>query len=250
MDIIIIFTGWSLFEYVIFCTFLWWASYFFLVILSKQSEEWACRLLTFIHGCVVSLSAIWDLIVNREDMALQNVPLTNEQKGYLSFSLSYFSFDYLWILLFGNDIWVIHVHHIVGILIITKVMMYDFGGIGVSIVIIGLECTNPYLQARWFLRTYGYNHKPIHTFCELWFFFMFFMIRMIGGTIFLFYTWNFADDLIIKVLITCIYVISVILAWDISKYIKKKYWDKRMQLHTSNRGNPEQSEVDLQNQND
>lgn len=195
-----------------------------MVILLRQSEEWNCRILTFFHGSIVSYSAIRDIIANGEHMHFHNYPLSEEQQLYLSFMLSYFLFDLSWIRLFGNESWVIYFHHISSILIITKIISTKFGGLIVPFGVAGLEMTNPYLQMRWFLRTYGYLNTPIHTIVELWLFFAFFFLRVIIGSILLYYTQlNAKVDIYMKLLFTCIYLVSLILAWDIYRYFHKRY---------------------------
>ncbi|KAK6621472.1 hypothetical protein RUM44_001279 [Polyplax serrata] len=218
-------SGWALVEYILFCLVVWWISYLLLFVFSRQSEEWTCRILTLFHGSIVSYSAIRDITACWNETSFQDTPLSDIQKGYLSFMLSYFLFDIAWMQLYGNETWVMSAHHISAILITTKVFLSDFGGLGVSFSVACLELTNPFLQMRWFLRTHGYQSRPIFTVVETIFFCLFFIIRVFGGSIFYYYVIFHAHvDFIMKILATCIYLVSLGLVYDCYKYVRRKYF--------------------------
>lgn len=221
----VILSGWVLLEYVIFCFLAWWFAYYVLFLTTRQTEEWVCRLLTLLHGIFATVSAIKDIRSNGNCLLMDNAPMSEDQKGYFSIMLGYFLFDFIWIQIYGKEPLIIHFHHISSIIVLLKIMISDVGGMGVTYGIAGLECTNPYLQTRWFLRTYGYLNTPIHTAVELWFFFLFFLIRLVGGTVLLFYVLKSENsDYCLKLLLSLIYIVSLGLAYDIYKYVRRKYF--------------------------
>lgn len=163
--------------------------------------------------------------MNEQNLDLTcNTPLTDFQFYFLSVTLSYFLYDLLWINLFGAEPLTIYLHHICSILLLFKVLTSNTGGPGVSYGLFGLEFTNPYLQTRWFLRTHGYQNKRIHKAVEMWFMFTFIVIRVIGGTLLLYFVEIHPNmDIILKIAFIGIYVVSWLLVIQILQFFKRKY---------------------------
>lgn len=202
--------------------------YWSIFLVTRKGPEWSCRLITLIHGAVVTYFAIKDIVINKQSFDLEhNIPLSDYQKYYLSITFSYFLFDLSWIHLFGSETFVIYLHHITSICFLFNAIWTNTGGPGISWGLAGLEFTNPYLQMRWFLRTHGYNHTPIHTANEVWFVFSFILIRSVGGTILLYFVEIHPDiGIFTKICVFMLYIVSWLLIGQIFMFIKKKYWYK------------------------
>lgn len=88
----------------------------------------------------------------------------------------------------------------------------------------GLELTNPCLQARWFLRTYGYQGSWAHILTELVFMTTFIIFRIFYGS---YLTYNIIAHpkchIVLKLGTSCLYIVSWAFIYQMFTYIAKKY---------------------------
>ncbi|KAK9395013.1 putative transmembrane protein [Crotalus adamanteus] len=118
--------------------------------------EWSCRLVTLTHGVFATcLSGYIGFIDGPWPMTYPGFPNTVLQVHALCISLGYFLFDLGWCVYFKAEGPLMLVHHSVSILGISASLALGESAAEVNAVIFGSELTNPFLQARWFLREKG-----------------------------------------------------------------------------------------------
>ncbi|XP_076305262.1 uncharacterized protein LOC143222527 [Tachypleus tridentatus] len=79
----------------------WTSLYWFFSHLNRNKKaEWHCRLVTLIHGTLVSVLSAWNaFVVGPCPLTDLGEPNTREQEVTLAISLSYFLFDQVWCIL-------------------------------------------------------------------------------------------------------------------------------------------------------
>lgn len=115
-------------------------------------------------------------------------------------------------------------HHCLCILALAKMIFKGYSGAQATCSLGSMEITNPFLQARWFLRTAGLQWSPLYKSTEITFFMVFITVRIIIGSYFLNIILNQPKNDWDFILISlAIYVISWIFVWGMVKYVLKKY---------------------------
>lgn len=115
-------------------------------------------------------------------------------------------------------------HHVFCVLSLVRILFKGYSGAQATCSLGSMELTNPFLQARWFLRTAGLQSAPVFKSTEITFFLIFVFVRIILGSYYLIIILrqpkNDWDFLFMSI---GIYVISWIFVWGMIKYIFKKY---------------------------
>lgn len=115
-------------------------------------------------------------------------------------------------------------HHIFCVLSLVRIIFKGYSGAQATCSLGSMELTNPFLQARWFLRTAGMQSAPVFKSTEITFFLIFIFVRIILGSYYLITILrqpkNDWDFLFMSI---GIYVISWMFVWTMIKYVLKKY---------------------------
>ena len=132
-------------------SFLFWMDFYLLALIlnPKQSSEWNCRIVTFVHGVISALLSLavcfyfgpWPFNYIAQ-------PCNDMHLAIVLFSFGYFIFDFSWCLWSRSESVVMLVHHIVSISGFVLVLCTGMYGAEVVATLGGSEVTNPLLQAR------------------------------------------------------------------------------------------------------
>ncbi|XP_078538284.1 TLC domain-containing protein 5 isoform X1 [Lissotriton helveticus] len=144
------------------CSFIGWFSLYasFCHLNTNRSYEWNCRIVTVIHGfLIISLSAYVGFIDGPWPFTHPGSLNTALQVQVLCLTLGYFIFDLCWCVYFQTERLLMLVHHVLSILGINMALILGESATEVNAVLFGSEITNPFLQARWFLREMGHYHS-------------------------------------------------------------------------------------------
>lgn len=116
-------------------------------------------------------------------------------------------------------------HHLLCIAALAKMIFKGYSGGQATCALGSMEITNPFLQARWFLRSAGMQNTPVYKSTELTFFLVFIVVRIVIGSYFLNIIlrqpkndWDFI------IMSLGIYIVSWLFAWGMLKYIWKHYF--------------------------
>ncbi|KAG8227276.1 hypothetical protein J437_LFUL012190 [Ladona fulva] len=151
----------------------WTALYFIIKHLWRFEPEPTSRIVAAIHGLAATIFSGIALATGPWPFTDPGGPNTPQQLATLSVCLGYFIYDLGWCLCHQTEGVTMLAHHMISIIAITRVMMKGFSGAEASAGAGGLECTNPLLQLRWFIRKAGYKEHFIYKVVELTFMVMF-----------------------------------------------------------------------------
>uniref|UniRef100_A0A8C8VHQ3 TLC domain-containing protein n=1 Tax=Pelusios castaneus TaxID=367368 RepID=A0A8C8VHQ3_9SAUR len=150
-----------------------------------RSYEWSCRLVTLMHGVIVTcLSGYVALIDGPWPLTHAGTPNTPVQVQVLCLTLGYFIFDLSWCMYFKTEGDLMLSHHTLSICGMMVVLGLGKSATEVNAVVFVSEITNPLLQARWFLREMGLYHHFIGDVVDFFFVTLFLVLRIgVGGRI-------------------------------------------------------------------
>ncbi|XP_046389316.1 uncharacterized protein LOC124158173 [Ischnura elegans] len=151
-------------------------------------------------------------------------PNTPQQVTTLSVCLGYFLYDLAWCLCHQTEGVTMIAHHITSIIAIGRIIMKGCSGAEASAGAGGLECTNPLLQLRWFIRNAGYKDHLIYKVVELTFMSSFVFMRIIAGSYLLFSVLTSNNtDVEARCLAIALYAISWVFMVSIANHFYKHY---------------------------
>ncbi|XP_070549012.1 TLC domain-containing protein 5-like [Ptychodera flava] len=221
--------------------FLMWYSLYnvFCLVFPAKSYEWNCRFVTLIHATITTiLSWIWGVYYN--PWVFTDPGGENNAREILvcTICLGYFLFDFMWCLWFYDpNEKVMLLHHFFTIGGILLIMNTGHGGTELNATIFGSEVSNPFLQARWFMRDAGYDKTWIYEINDLLFMVIFFVCRICVGTYLMYTEWSHPrPSLGVKLGGTAIYLVSVVFMYNIAMFAFKKYtrmyraWKNRLKM--------------------
>ncbi|KAK9873053.1 hypothetical protein WA026_020787 [Henosepilachna vigintioctopunctata] len=225
-----------------FSTILWTLCYkMFRRIFPTKSPEYNCRLATVIHGGTTAIVGLNQCFLNENPFHHPNWVTTNLQSGLLIFSLGYFIYDLCWCCYYKTETGLMIVHHVFSIVALKSILWKGYSGGQTSCCLGFMEVTNPFLQLRWLLRYEGYHSTMLFTAVEIFFFTLFFIVRVLIGTyILLNVLFEEKNDTDFKLGIAFFYVISMMFVFRISKYVVKNYgptgrfWKSRIERPSHN----------------
>lgn len=151
------------------------------------------------------------------------MPSTNLQKFILVWSLGYFLFDLGWCLAYQTETKLMISHHLCSIVALWVMLRKETSGGQATCCLGALEITNPFLQARWFVRTFGHHKTPLFNSVEIVYVTLFLFIRIVLGTYYLFVVIIHGNALEYLVITAALYVISWLFVFKILQYMQSKY---------------------------
>ncbi|XP_041373449.1 TLC domain-containing protein 5-like [Gigantopelta aegis] len=228
---------------VLFVALSSWSALYFLLCAAnrKHSYEWQCRIVTCIHGILITSMAAWCAFVQGPwpftDAGGSNTPL---QWLTVTMCLGYFIFDFSWCLYFRGEGAVMMVHHCLSILGLSMCLVFGRWGTELVATICGGEMTNPLLQLRWFLRETGRYDTWYGELNDIVFMVLFGIIRIGVGSALLYSYFQQPTDYLGRFGGVCIYSIGWlffinIVQFGVNKYKKKWRAFKQRQGSVSKR---------------
>lgn len=212
-----------------------WTAIYYLVrhTFSSKTTEWCVRILTLLHGCLISVTGLPECFSKPEGIfEHSDNPSNNKQLMIMLISLGYFLLDLVWCLYHQSETTVMLVHHAFSCLGLCRILWKNTTGALTVCGMGALEATNPILQIRWFLRSEGFYNTIWFTSVELLFVLLFFLIRICLGTysvyevLFVYsYEWEY------RIFVVIIYFVSIVFAKDIFKYLWRKYGNDKLTVH-------------------
>lgn len=204
-----------------------WCAFYLLItyIVPDKSPEYYSRILTLFHGLYVTIYGVSLCSSSATKVFEQPDAVSSyEQSFLLAVSLGYFMQDLLWCLYYQTETRLMVVHHIYSCIALWRLLIKRTSGALAVCGIAGLELTNPFLQARWFLRTYGHRDNAWFIATEIIFMILFFIVRIVLGSLYLFFiftetknSWEFT------ILCSVIYGVSWLFMINIAKYVSQRY---------------------------
>nr|XP_060643543.1 TLC domain-containing protein 5-like [Anolis sagrei ordinatus] len=212
------------------CSFLFWL-FFYIALRSRnknRTPEWGVRLITLMHGLIITfLSGYITFIDGPWPLTHPGHPNTPLQITVLCLSLGYFFFDFGWCTYFNSEDELMIYHHILCIFGMGGVLVMGVSGSEINALIFLAEITNPLLQIRWFLRDMGHYEGIAGEVVDGLFVFLFLGLRLGGGV------WIVHAVLTspkpnweVKAGVLLMYFVSIVFAWDILKFVKRKLMKK------------------------
>lgn len=192
---------------------------------SDKSPEWCNRIVTLIHGLLISITGLQYCVDESEWVfSYPEEDTTPKQQLILLTSLGFFSYNLLWCLVHEKDTKLILCHHIYTCVALYRILVSQVNGATACCGLGIMEFTNPLQQWRWFLRAEGYNHSPVFLVIEIMFILLFSVLRIIVGTYicvygigFYPYNWEF------KIIMTILYILSWFFFVKIMSFAYIKY---------------------------
>ncbi|XP_019365650.1 PREDICTED: transmembrane protein 136-like [Gavialis gangeticus] len=209
-------SGW-LFLYAIFCS---WNE--------NRSYEWSCRLVTLLHGVVVTfLSGYIVLVDGPSPLTHAGSPNTPLQVCAFSIALGYFIFDLSWCLYFQTEGILMLAHHTLSICGMAIVLGIGRSATEVNSVVFVSEITNPLLQARWFLRETGRYHSWLGGMVDFFFVLLFLVLRIGAGAWIMYAMVTSPEPMwLLKVGGLAMYIVSLGFVVKICRFAKRKMMKK------------------------
>lgn len=210
---------------VIITTLAWRMCYILLCYMfSKKESEYSCRLVALIHGLVTAFFGIKQCFHDDIPFNHPEWKTTYTQSLILALSAGYFIHDLVWCLQFDLKDKLMIVHHIYCVIFLIRILFKGISGAQTTCGLGAMELTNPFLQARWFLRSEGIYPSLLFLSTETVFLVTYFIVRIVLGTSFM---WiliqNPKNDLEFITFSLIIYVISWIFFVNILRYVIRKY---------------------------
>ncbi|XP_050303516.1 TLC domain-containing protein 5-like [Anthonomus grandis grandis] len=204
-----------------------WRSIYYLSLLyfPNQSKEFSCRICSLLHGIVTAFMGINQCFLFDWPFDHPEWKTSYTQSFIMTMSWGYFFHDFIWMLQYDRADKTMMAHHLISLLGLTRFIFKGYTGAQVTCSLGSMELTNPFLQARWYLRTAGMQGTPVHISTEISFMLVFIAIRIILGTYFfviiLRQSKNDWDFIIISI---GIYVVSWVFTWGIVQLVLKRYF--------------------------
>ncbi|XP_039285184.1 TLC domain-containing protein 5 [Nilaparvata lugens] len=208
---------------------VWFALYFATRrMFSHKCTEFSSRIVACIHA--ISMTILCLLCLKQGPNPLDGGE--GESNTWLQIftmlsSLSYFVYDLCWCLYYQTEPIIMLLHHVASIISLGCILAMGLSGAEAVAGLGSMEVTNPLLQARWFLRTAGYNRTPIHTLVEVVFIVMFVAMRLVYGSR-LTYTMITSNKVPwqVKTCTGALFLISITFLYHIFEFVKRKYIDR------------------------
>ncbi|XP_022920581.2 TLC domain-containing protein 5-like [Onthophagus taurus] len=209
-----------------------WTTYYYIVRLltRKKSTEFTIRVLALTHGLITSILGTHQCFQGDEYPIFRPLEQTTQlQRLILLISTGYFYVDLFWCLYNQTETKLMLTHHLCSCVALTRILYRGVTG-GQACCSLGfLEITNPLLQSRWFIRSYGYHKTPLFVAVEITFIVTYFIVRIIIGTIYFGFAimqkenwWEYALYSI------SLYVMSWLFLINIIFYLNNKYQRKKV----------------------
>ncbi|KAK4886854.1 hypothetical protein RN001_003125 [Aquatica leii] len=204
-------------------------------IFRDKSPEFCSRVVTLLHGSAATVFGAGQCFSEVSPWDIPDEPTTFSQGFFLAMSLGYFLMDLLWCLYFQTESALMIGHHIYSCIALMRMLFRGTYGHQATCALGVLEATNPLLQARWFIRAYGMQHTPLFICVELIFIALFILIRIILGSVGVFYiiTGPYIS-LEFKILAVVIYVVSWLFMINICRYFAYKYMEHSVEVELNN----------------
>ncbi|CAG9762801.1 unnamed protein product [Ceutorhynchus assimilis] len=192
--------------------------------LKERPPLFSCRICSFIHGFVAAFMGINQCFLFDWPFEHPEWKTSYLQTFILNMSWGYFIHDTFWMLKYEREDKTMMCHHLICIFALTRIIFKGYSGAQTTCALGCMELTNPFLQIRWFLRTYGFQSAPVFYSTEISFFLVFIVVRLILGTYFLTVIvkqpnndWDFIF------MSVAIYAVSWMFVFTMVKYFFKKY---------------------------
>ncbi|GAB0199675.1 POU domain, class 2, transcription factor 3 [Grus japonensis] len=194
----------------------------------RCSYEWSCRLVTLLHGVIVTcLSGYVALLDGPWPLTHAGSPNTSLQIHVLSLTLGYFIFDLGWCLYFQTEGYLMLFHHTLSICGMIMVLGLGKSATEVNAVVFVSEITNPLLQTRWFLREMGCYHTFLGEVVDFFFVFFFLVLRIGGGALIMYAMVTSPDpSWLLKAGGLAMYTVSLGFMVEICRFAKRKMLKK------------------------
>ncbi|XP_067421028.1 TLC domain-containing protein 5-like isoform X2 [Emydura macquarii macquarii] len=194
----------------------------------QRTYEWSCRLVTLMHGVVVTgLSGYVALIAGPSPLTHAGTPNTPVQVRVLCLTLGYFIFDLSWCMYFKTEGDLMLSHHMLSICGMMIVLGLGQSATEINAVIFVSEITNPLLQARWFLRETGRYHSFVGDVVDFSFVALFLVLRIgVGGRILYSMTVSPNPMWLLKAGGLAMYVVSLGFMVEICSFARRKLLKK------------------------
>lgn len=203
-----------------------WVCYYFLMrhLLKDRSPEFCNRIITLVHGASVAILGVNQCFTGEVSPIYrpQNQS-TTLQKFIIVWSLGYFLFDLGWCSYYQSETVLMITHHICSVVALWRMLMKDTSGGQASCCMGALEITNPLLQLRWFVRTFGYHKTPLFNTVEIVYLILFLFIRIVLGTFYIIIVIYYGNSWDYILLTTALYIISWMFVFKIFDYMRMKY---------------------------
>lgn len=209
----------------VFISFGIWSGIYLMIrrALPHTSAEYCSRIITLVHGTLMTFLGLNQCFIGK---ILPNTlePTTTEQSFTLVMSLGYFLTDLSWCLYYQTESSLMIVHHVYSCFTLARILFQGVAGHQATCGLGAMELTNPFLQARWFIRTYGMHDTPLFVSVEITFMIAFFVVRIFLGTILLIlFIFMPQYTLELKLLVFMIYIVSWMFMINIGKYFIRRY---------------------------
>ncbi|XP_039751559.1 TLC domain-containing protein 5-like isoform X2 [Pararge aegeria] len=211
------------------CSFAFWGwSYIWVTNAApKKSPEWHSRMVTLLHGSIATLVGVHQCGITSVDQCRLTMKISYGEYALMLWSWGYFAFDLLWCLVYMSNSLVILAHHLTALIAVNIYLSKAYAGCTFACTLALMEITNPFLQTRWLLRYEGYGQTLIFYLVEIIYFVMFLTIRAFFCTYLVFEMLN-SDflDMDEKIISVSLYIVSLILVYEILSYVTYKYKNK------------------------
>ncbi|NXW88355.1 TM136 protein, partial [Alopecoenas beccarii] len=189
-----------------------------------RSHEWSCRLVTLLHGVIVTgLSGYVALLDGPWALSHAGSPNTSLQIHVLSLTLGYFLFDLGWCLYFQTEGDLMLFHHTLSICGMIMVLGLGNSATEVNAVLFVSEITNPLLQTRWFLREMGCYYTFLGEVVDFFFVSLFVVLRMGGGALIMYaMVTSPGTSWLLKAGGLAMYAVSLGFMVEICRFVKRK----------------------------
>ncbi|XP_023019269.1 TLC domain-containing protein 5 [Leptinotarsa decemlineata] len=199
--------------------------------LPRKNPEYCCRIISFIHGLVIAFIGINQCFLIDNPFNHPEWRTSYIQSFLMVTSLGYFIHDLMWCLKHQRDDKLMIAHHIYSVCALFRMLFKGYSGAQATCALGSMEITNPFLQARWFIRSEGMYPSVLFSSVETTFMVVFVLVRIVLGTYYMVIIfkqprneWDFIF------LSFTIYVMSWIFFISIAKYALKKYVSKKIPI--------------------
>ncbi|CAG9818571.1 unnamed protein product [Phaedon cochleariae] len=154
-------------------------------VLPKKNPEYSCRIISFVHGLVMAFIGINQCFMIDSPFDHPEWKTTYMQSFLMVTSLGYFVHDLAWCLQHQTEDRLMIAHHVYSVCALFRMLFKGYSGAQATCALGSMELTNPFLQARWFIRSEGMYPSVLFTSVETTFMIVFIAIRIVLGTYFI-----------------------------------------------------------------
>ncbi|KAG5866432.1 hypothetical protein JTB14_029683 [Gonioctena quinquepunctata] len=196
--------------------------------LPKKNHEYCSRIIALIHGLVAVVLGCGQYISIDSPFEHLESPNSYVHNFTLVTSLGYFIHDLVWCLQYQAEDKMMVAHHIYSVCAMSRILFKGYSGALATCALGFMELTNPFLQARWFIRAEGMYPSRLYTVMELIFIIVFTAVRILFGTYYLIISliYSRGEWDIIMIILTS-YLVSWLFFIDIVKFVSGKYFSFR-----------------------